>query len=161
MKKIFRLLLLLIVSNFSAVTTSDAQTTPAKLRPYLSTGISIGNVDASNPGTDNFNKASYPSIEGGIMGKTVGLGLVIGCENFFVTKDSRLFYELKTSVSVPIDVFSGYALFGAGAFFEKDFNNFIEYGLGFSYMPENLGYFVQYSNWATTDFVTIGATYAF
>lgn len=141
MKKNYKFLFLILISNYAIMSNVKAQTNTIKLRPYVSSGISIGNFDETNPGTDNFSKASYPSIEGGIMGNNVSLGVVLGCENFFVTPNSRLFYELKTSISVPIGKFSGYALFGTGAYFEKKFNNFIEYGFGFSYMPKNLGYF--------------------
>jgi hypothetical protein len=161
MEKTYKLLFLILVANYAVVGTAKAQTNTIKLRPYVSSGVSIGNVDATNSGTDNFSKASYPSIEGGIMGNNVSLGVVLGCENFFVTPNSRLFYELKTSISVPIGKFSGYALFGTGAYFEKKFNNFIEYGVGFSYMPKNLGYFVQFSNWARSNYVSVGTTYAF
>lgn len=155
------LTLLILIANFTMVQNATAQTPSTKLRPYVASGISIGNVDETNPATKNFSNASYPSIEGGFMGKTVSLGLVLGCENFFTTSNSRIFYELKTSISVPIDKFSGYALFGTGAYFENEFNNFIEYGVGFSYMPKKLGYFVQYSNWARSNYVSIGTTYAF
>ncbi len=156
MKKILYLVCLFI--SFQSFAQDSTKTS---LRPYISIGTSIGNVNPSNPGTDNFSKASYPSIEGGIMGKNVSLGLVLGCENFFVTANARKFYELKTAISYPINSCSVYALFGAGAYFEKKFNNFIEYGAGFSYMPEKLGYFVQYSNWAGSNYVSLGATYAF
>ncbi len=95
------------------------------------------------------------------MGKNLSLGAVFGCENFFVTSSSRKFYELKTSISKPVGKLSVYALFGAGAYFENSFNPFIEYGAGFSYMPNKIGYFVQYSNWARINYVSLGFTLGF
>src|ERR1035437_8134021 len=96
MKKLFYIILLIVFQNqiFGQAVKSDSVKT--KLRPYLSMGVSIGNVDA---GSDNFNKASYPSFEAGVMGENLSLGAVFGCENFFVTSASREFYELKTSLS--------------------------------------------------------------
>lgn len=161
MKKIFYLMLLISFSSQIIGQTTKADSTKTKLRPYVSVGISIGNVDQSNSNSDNFNKSSYPAVEAGVMGKNLSLGAVLGCENFFVTSSSRKFYELKTSISKPIGKISAYALFGVGAFFENSFNPFIEYGAGFCYMPNKLGYFVQYSNWARTNYVSVGLTFGF
>jgi hypothetical protein len=123
--------------------------------------VSIGNVDKSDPNTDNFSKSSFPSLEVGIMWKNLCVGAVFGGENFFVNSSSRIFYELKTALSLPIGDFSAYGLAGVGAYFEKDFNAFIEYGAGFSYMPNKVGCFVQYSNWARGNYVSTGITFAF
>lgn len=120
---------------------------------YSSIGISIGHVDKNDPAIDHFGEASYPSLEVGFMKNNFGLGAVVGCENLFASSESRYFYELKTSVSYPIGNLSGYALFGVGAYFEKDFANFLEYGAGFSYTPSKVGYFVQYSNWSRTNYI--------
>lgn len=152
-------LMLLIVFSMS---TSIAQTnnTKSNLRPYASLGVSIGHVDPSDESINNFNKASYPSIELGIMGENLSVGAVFGCENFFVNSNSRGFYELKTSLSKPLGKFGIYGLFGVGAYFEKEFNNFIEYGAGFSYMPDKIGCFVQFSNWARTNYISTGISYA-
>jgi hypothetical protein len=160
MKKLFYLIALLCAS-IQLFAQSPADSTKTKLRPYVSVGVSMGNVDPNNPNTDSFDKASYPSFEAGVMGKNISLGAVFGCENFFVSPSSRGFYEVKTSLSKSFGNISPYALFGVGAYFEKDFNNFIEYGAGFSYMPNKLGYFVQYSNWAATNYVSCGFTYGF
>jgi hypothetical protein len=56
------------------------------------------------------------------------------------------FYELKTSPSKFLSKCGVYGLLGAGAYFENAFNFFLEYGAGFFYMHDHLGYFVQYSN---------------
>jgi hypothetical protein len=158
MKKIITLLaVVLITTNLFA----QADSTKTKIKPYASIGISIGHVDPSDANIDNFHKASYPSIELGVMGDNLSLGAVVGCENMFVTSSSRGFYELKTAISKPIGKCSAYALFGVGAYMESKFNNFLEYGAGFSYMPGKLGYFVQYSNWARTNYVSAGLTVSF
>lgn len=157
MKKIIFLLSALLISA-----SSFAQCDSSKccgLDFYSSVGISIGNESDSI--IDNFNKASYPSIEVGLMKNNFGLGVVLGCENIFVSSKSRGFYELKTSISHPIGSLSGYALFGVGSYFEKQSSVFIEYGAGFSYTPCAVGYFVQYSNWATFNYVSTGLTYNF
>ena len=150
-----------ILVLFSRTLLAQSDSIKTKLKPYVSLGVSIGNVDVSDSSINNFNKASYPSMELGVMGKNISLGAVFGCENFFVSSSSRGFYELKTSISKSIGDCSGYALFGVGAYFETGFNNFIEYGAGFCYMPNKLGYFVQYSNWARTNYVSLGVTCTF
>ena len=159
MNKIFFIFLLISFQIKSQTSNSDS--TKTKLKPYVSAGVSIGNVNQSNSNSDNFSKSSYPSLEVGIMGKNLSLGAIIGAENFLVTSTTRPFYELKTSISKSFGKISPYALFGAGAYFENSFNPFIEYGAGFSFMPNKLGYFVQYSNWANTNYVSVGFTYVF
>lgn len=158
MKKIITLIAIcfLTVSVFAQADSSKTKTTF-----YSSVGLSIGHVDPNDANIDNFSKASYPSIEVGMTRKSVSLGAIVGCENMFVSKGSRGFYELKTSVSRPIGECSAYALFGVGAYMENSFNNFLEYGAGFSYMPGRVGYFVQYSNWARTNYVSTGITIGF
>lgn len=158
MKKIAILFSMLLIT---ATAFSQSDSTKTKLKPYASIGLSIGHVDPSDSNIDNFNKASYPSIELGVMGNNVSLGAVFGMENMFTSSSTRGFYELKTSISKPIGKCSGYALFGVGAYFENSFNNFLEYGAGFSYMPNSNGYFVQYSNWARTNYISIGLTHSF
>ena len=158
MKKIIALLAVVLITTNSL---AQADSTKTKLKPYASIGLSIGHVDPSDANIDNFNIASYPSIELGLMGKNVSLGAVVGVENIFASSTTRGFYELKTAISKPIGKCSGYALFGVGAFMESGFNNFIEYGAGFSYMPGKVGYFAQYSNWARTNYVSFGLTFGF
>jgi hypothetical protein len=158
MRSLVSFLMFVLVSS-SFYSQSDSAKT--KLKPYVSVGVSIGNVDPSDSLINNFSKASYPSMEIGLSGKYVSIGAVLGCENFFVSSSSRGFYELKAIFSKTLDKCTAYALFGAGAYFEKSFNNFIEYGAGFSYMPDKVGYFVQYSNWARTNYVSVGLTVCF
>lgn len=148
---------------FTMATSVLAQTDSAKTKTtaYISAGISIGHVDPSDPNTDNFSKASYPSFEIGVMRKNISIGAVVGTENIFVSSNTRGFYELKTAVYQPIGACSGYLLFGVGAYMENKFNNFIEYGVGITYCPKKFGYFVQYSNWARTNYVSVGLSYNF
>lgn len=144
------------------VKSQDSTQTKTKLKPYASIGLSIGHVDPNDQAIDKFSKASFPSLEFGVMGKEVSLGAVFGYENILATSDTRMFYELKTSVSKSLgNSTCVYGLFGVGAYGEKGFNNFIEYGAGFSYMPNTFGYFVQYSNWARTNYVSVGLTKTF
>ena len=158
MKKITTLFAVLLIT---ASSFAQSDSTKTKTSFYSSIELSIGHVDPSDASIDNFNKASYPSLEIGMTRKSVSLGVVVGCENMFVSSGSRGFYELKTAVSRPIGECSAYVLFGVGAYMESSFNNFLEYGAGFSYMPGKLGYFVQYSNWARTNYISVGATIGF
>lgn len=158
MKKIISLFAVMCITT---MLFAQADSIKTKTSFYSSIGLSIGHVDPSDAAIDNFNKASYPSLEIGLTRKSVSLGAIFGYENMLVTSDSRIFYELKTSVSRPIGECSAYALFGVGAYFENSFNNFIEYGGGFSYMPGKIGYFVQYSNWSRTNYISAGVTLGF
>lgn len=159
MKKIN--IILIAVLMICSIKTFAQDSTKTKLKPYASIGLSIGHVDPNDESINNFNKASFPSLEFGIMGENVSAGLVFGYENLMVSSDTRAFYELKTSVSKSLGKTSIYGLFGVGAYGEKGFNNFIEYGAGFCYMPNSFGYFVQYSNWARTNYVSVGLTKTF
>lgn len=162
MKKIVSLFaILLFTASVFAQTDSSTCHKKCTANFYASAGISIGHVDPSDPAIDNFNKASYPSLEIGICRNNVSFGAVFGYENLFVSSATRGFYELKTSICKPVGNCNAYALFGVGAYFESGFNNFLEYGGGFSYAPTKLGYFVQYSNWARTNYVSTGLTYNF
>lgn len=158
MKKITSLLAVMFITT---MLFAQADSTKVKTSFYTSIGFSIGHVDPSNPAIDNFNKSSYPSVEFGFTRRSVGLGIVFGTENMLTSSGSRGYYELKTSLSKPVGECSAYALFGVGSYFEKSFSPFIEYGAGFSYMPNKIGYFVQYSNWATTNYISAGFTYCF
>lgn len=158
MKKIITILCLFAIS----MTAQNADSTKCKIKPYVSVGVSVGHVDPNDATINTPSKASYPSVEIGGMGKNISLGAVLGYENFLVTSETRPFYELKTSVFKSINSScSVYGLFGVGAYVEKGFNNFLEYGAGFSYMPNSFGYFVQYSNWARTNYVSFGLTKTF
>lgn len=145
----------------ATVALSQTDSTKSKTSYYASIGMSIGHVDPNDANIDNFNKASFPSLEIGLMRKNISLGAVVGTENVFASSTTRGFYELKTAVYQPIGACSGYVLFGAGAYMENGFNNFIEYGAGVSYCPKKFGYFVQYSNWARTNYVSVGLSYNF
>jgi len=157
MKKIITLVL--VTLSFSVFSQTDSLKTKTSF--YTAVGLSIGHVDVNDENSNNFNKASYPSLELGMSRNNWSLGAIIGCENLFVSSSSRGFYELKTSISRPWGDYAGYTLFGIGAYMENGFNNFIEYGAGFSYCPKKIGYFVQYSNWARTSYVSTGLTVNF
>lgn len=157
MKKLLFVSMIIIFS--SALSAQEKKDN--KVSYFVSGGISIGHVDPSDESINNFNKASFPSIEFGITRKN-SYSAVFGVENVFATSMTRGFYELKTSVSYPLTESSSiYGLFGTGAYFERAFNQFIEYGAGYAYTPGKLGYFSQYSNWARTNYVSVGMSYSF
>lgn len=157
MKKSILLIAAILIGLCSYAQTDSSK---CKLKPYVSIGVSVGHTDPTDPAINDFSKSSYPSIELGVMGDNVSLGYILGCENFqFGT--GRLFHELKTSVSTSLGKVYPYALFGIGIYGESGFHNFIEYGAGFSYMPNKFGYFVQYSNWSRSNYVSLGLTRTF
>ncbi len=130
--------------------------TSKKYNPYISGGISISS-------SNDFSVGSYPSIEMGLQGKNISVGLIFGRSNFKglgkkTDAISNYFYESKTSFSIPINKYSvAYGLFGIGVY--GDFKRtFIEYGAGFSYSFGKISYFVQSSNWDGTWYVTPGLT---
>ena len=161
MKKI----IILIAACMIAAVTSIAQTDSTKknkLIYYASLGISISNVNPNDANNNNFNKAAFPSLEIGVSKRNISLGAVVGYENLWATRTTRGFYELKTACSHKIiGDCNGYILFGVGAYFENSFHNFVEYGFGFTYSPNKFGYFVQYSNWAASNYVSVGLSYSF
>jgi hypothetical protein len=160
MKKIFTVAIAMLIMATSFGQTDSTKKT--KTTAYASLGISIGNVNVNDAGTNKFSKASFPSVEIGVMRKNISIGAAFGYENLLATSETRGFYELKTSAyHVIVGDCSGYILFGVGAYFEKSFHSFIEYGFGFSYAPKKLGYFVQYSNWANANYVSVGLSYNF
>lgn len=152
-----KLFLLFAVCTYARV-WAQKDTLPKPVTFYVSAGISISNVNKANPAADNFNKASYPSIEVGLTKKNVSGGIVMGYENMLVDKTTRGFAELKTSFSYVNGSFAEYALFGVGAYAQNSLVTFIEYGVGFAWMPKSTGVFIQYSNWANANYVSVGIT---
>lgn len=158
MKKIIMALAICLTAN---IALSQTDSTKTKTTAYMSLNMSISHTDPNDAAIDNFSKSSYPSVEVGLMRKNISLGVILGTENCFTSSATRGFYELKTAVYYPIGACSGYLLFGVGAYTEQRFDNFIEYGVGFMYMPKKFGYNVQYSNWARTNYVSVGLCYNF
>ena len=158
MKKILSLVAVLMITSslFSQVDSLKTKTTI-----YASAGFSVSHMDLNDESINRFDKVSYPSIEIGFSRKSLSLGAVFGSENSFASPSTRIYYELKTAIYQPIGECSGYLLFGAGSYFESESTSFIEYGIGFVYVPKKLGYFVQYSNWARTNYISAGLTYNF
>ena len=140
MKKI--LILMMVV--FSTIAYSQETT------PYIAAGLSM-----SNAGVGDFNSNSYPSAEIGIMRNNFTLAAVFGRNNLLDADNSGYWTEGKTAYSFPIGVVNGYALLGIGAYF--DGGMFIEYGFGVSKdFNNNLGGFIQVSNWDVINYITPG-----
>lgn len=154
MKKIITLILVSI--GITAYCQSDSS--KSSISVYSSIGVSIGNMNTVDSMLNAFGKISYPSAEIGITKKSVSVGAILGLTDMQF-KNPTAYYELKVSISKPIGECYGYGLFGIGAYATKDFSNFIEYGAGFGYMPKKWGYFVQYSNWAGSDYISVGFNY--
>lgn len=151
MKKLF--FIFLSILTFTGYSQSDSC-----LSIYGSIGISVGNINPNDPMLNSPEKVSYPSLEIGITKQSVNVGAIVGLTDFRLNTPI-LYYELKASLSIPVKECYIYPLFGVGAYAEKKFVHFIEYGGGFSYMPKKIGYYVQYSNWANSNYISLGITY--
>jgi len=127
---------------------------------YVSAGLSVGLITKGD-----FQDYAYPSLEFGGYFDVLSLGLVVGRGNFANfgrelrgNNIENYWCEIKTSVSQPIWVTNGYLLFGVGNYIDTA-KPFIEYGLGFNYTPNKVGFFVQTSNWDGLWYNSFGVTY--
>jgi hypothetical protein len=157
MKKIILVALTLVTFTINAQTCCQKDTT-AKIGYYASLGLSV-----SNSGSSNFESTSYPSMEFGITKNNFGTGLAFGRSNlsgFSSDVASNYWYEIKTSLSVPIQKFTGYGLLGIGNYITTR-TIFVEYGIGFSYAVGSISIFTQASNWDGLWYVTPGFSYNF
>lgn len=123
--------------------------------PYFAAGLSMTN-------TDDFNAGNYPSIEVGLMYSEITVAAVFGrnnLTNMFDNQESfnNYWYEGKISYSKPLsDNINGYGLFGIGTYIDGS-SMFIEYGLGISSdLTDNIGTFIQVSNWDNVNYITPG-----
>lgn len=153
MKKILTIIYLLTATSLFA---QDSTKTP--INGYISYGLSLSN------GND-FLTNTYTGLEGGIMYKNFGAGLVFGrgsLKGLGGKQDnlSNYFYEVKTFASYPIGAISGSVLFGYGGYLNSN-HNFIEYGVGISYAVGKFQYGATYSNWDGVNYVTPNITYNF
>jgi len=162
MKKV----ILIALTMFAFIGTSNAQSTCCS-KDTVNSGVDVyvaAGLSMSNTYDTTFAYTSYPSIEVGIMKNNWSLGLVLGRgNNVFRTKDdiSNYWWEVKTALSFPMGKFSGYGLLGIGNYMSTK-RLFIEYGVGFSYMPtDHIGIFSQVSNWDGVWYITPGISYTF
>lgn len=149
---------LFLITLISSSLLAQSDSTKSNVSGYLSASVSVTN-------SSDFKASSYPAIEGGIMSKNLGLGLVIGRGNFKgIGKSSdavsNFFYEAKVTGSFPIGAVSGNLILGYGGYFDTP-HNFIEYGLGMSISQGNFGYGVTYSNWDGVNYITPSITLNF
>lgn len=147
MKKI----ILALTCLMSTVAIAQTDSTKSEVTGYVSVGVSVTN-------SSDFKASSYPSIEGGVMSKNLGLGLVIGRGNFIDLgnsneKVSNYYYEAKVIGCFPMGVLSGSVILGYGEYFYTQ-HNFIEFGAGLSLSQGNMGYGVTYSNWDGVNYIT-------
>lgn len=154
-------LILIAITMFAFIGTSNAQDESLGLDWYAATGLSIG-----NSGDNTFASTSYPSVEFGFMRGNWALGLVAGRgSNDFSSSDEigNYWWSIKNAAYFPIgdSDMDAYALFAVGNYMSTS-AIFIEYGAGFSYMPtDHLGLFIQASNWDGLFYVTPGFSYTF
>ena len=162
MKKV----ILIALTMFAFIGASNAQSDTASVESsgvdfYAAGCLSIGNSVLST-----FASTSYPSLEFGFMKGNWALGLVVGRgSNDFSTQGnaSNYWWSIKNAAYFPIgdSEMDAYALFAVGNYMSTK-TVFIEYGVGFSYMPtDHLGLFIQASNWDELWYVTPGLSYTF
>ena len=128
-----------------------------EVSPYIAVGLSMSNGE-------DFKASSYPSLEVGIMIENWSIGGVFGRNNLLSTSPeviNNYWWEAKTAVSYPLNFVSIYGVFGVGAYIDRDFGMFVEYGLGTSKEFGNFGIFVQATSWDGTWYVTSGLSYLF
>ena len=157
MKKILVLCALMISAFVSAQEVESKEV--SKVGYYGALSLSVGNSSGSD-----FKHTSYPSVEAGITKDNMTLGLAVGRSNLadfgkeFTDNLSSYWYEAKTTVSQPIGKTNGYLVLGLGNYVNTS-QVFIEYGVGVSYMPKKVGYFVQASNWDGLWYNSLGVSF--
>jgi hypothetical protein len=156
MKHLLTIICLFLVTNTFAQNATD--TTKHKVGGYISMGLSVTN-------SSDFLTSSYTAIEGGIMYRDFGVGLVFGRGSLkgMGGKDDNLknyYVEGKVSYSHTIKMVTFTPFFGYGGYIGTK-HNFIEYGVGASYAIKNIGLGVAFSNWDGINYLTPNITYNF
>jgi len=160
MKKVLLFAILLVSTLTFAQSTQDGgfvEGLESPITPYIAAGLSMSN------GND-FQTTSYPSLEVGIMIENWSIGGVLGRNNLVSTSPEVIenyWWEVKTAFSHSLDFVSIYGLLGVGAYIDRDYGMFIEYGVGASKEFGNFGMFAQASSWDGTWYVTPGFSYSF
>jgi hypothetical protein len=162
MKKLLSALLILLSISTFATSADSTHVDSVKLKPkvsgYLSVGLSITN-------SPDFLASNYASLEGGIMYRDFGAGLVFGRGSLkgLGAKDDNInnyFLEGKVSYSRPIKMITGTVFFGYGGYLGTK-QMFIEYGVGASYSYKNASFGVAVSNWDKVWYLTPNISYNF
>ena len=160
MKNILTILLLFIASaSFAGPTDSTkVDSTKYKVSGYLSMGLSVTN-------SSDFLTSSYTGIEGGIVYRDFGAGLVFGRGSLrgLGSKSDDItnyFIEGKVSYSKSIKKVTFTPFFGYGGYIATK-HKFIEYGIGASYSIKSVSIGIAYSNWDGTNYLTPNLTYNF
>jgi hypothetical protein len=156
MKHLLTIICLFLVTNTFAQNSAD--TTKPKVTGYLSIGLSVTN-------SSDFLTSSYTGLEGGIMYRDFGTGLVFGRGSLRgLGSDSdditNYFVEGKVSYSHTFKMVTFTPFFGYGGYINTK-HKFIEYGIGASYTIKNISIGVAFSNWDETNYLTPNITYNF
>ena len=156
MKHLLTIICLFLVTNTFAQNSAD--TTKPIVTGYLSIGLSVTN-------SSDFLTSSYTGLEGGIMYRDFGTGLVFGRGSLRgLGSDSdditNYFVEGKVSYSHTFKMVTFTPFFGYGGYINTK-HKFIEYGIGASYTIKNISIGVAFSNWDGTNYLTPNITYNF
>ena len=154
MKNILTIILVILLTNI----TLSQDTTKYNLTPYIGGGLSMTNGI-------NFSSNSYPSIEAGFMFENISIAGVFGRNNLTKTTTENLdnyWIEAKIAYSLPLGFIDGYGILGVGTYFGTSGSLFIEYGFGVcKSFTNNLGGFIQVSNWDGIMYITPGLSLSF
>lgn len=151
MKNILTIILVILLTN---ITFSQEAT----LTPYIAGGLSMTN-------SEDFKKSTYPSIELGFMYDNISFASVFGRNDLVKAPKFNLdnyWIEAKIGYSLPLGLVDGYGVLGIGTYFGTKGSLFIEYGVGISKsFNDELGGFIQVSNWDGVTYITPGISISF
>lgn len=163
MKKVLLSLLVLMSTVVFAQDKSLVDCEPttelkeSKVTPYIAAGLSMTN-------STDFNAATYPSMEIGIMRENVSIAGVFGRNNLAEVTPEHIdnyWYEGKVAYSFPLGFVSGYGVFGVGTYIGTSGSLFIEYGGGIVKEFGSFGTFIQVSSWDGVTYLTPGFSISF
>lgn len=158
-KKMKKSILLVLFAMFTTFAFSQVTTNDTNVSYYVATGLSFTN-------SSDFNNSSYFSVEGGVNVDNVAFGVVLGRNNLngaLSPGDSfnNYWYEGKVAVYQQVGSVDAYGLLGVGSYVQNG-DIFLEYGLGISReLNDNVGVFIQVSNWDGVTYTTPGVFYSF
>ena len=160
MKNILTIICILFATSTFAASPDSTKidTTKYKLDGYISLGLSVTN-------TSDFLTSSYAGVEGGIIYRDFGAGIVFGrgsLRGLGSKSDviSAYFIEGKISYSCSLNLLTITPFFGYGSYVNTN-HTFIEYGVGLSKTFNKVSIGVSYSNWDSVNYLTPNITYNF
>ncbi len=160
MKRLYALSLAsAIVCGSCSAQWMDPDTSCHEVRAYVGASLSTSTGDG-------LGRVSYPTVEAGLLvDGEWSLGMCLGRRDLAARSEKEraedYFAEAKVYAYRPFGkATKGFLLFGAGTFFNTD-TYFVEYGGGVCWPAGPVDLSVQYSNWAATNYVSVGLSKTF